>query len=374
MQRPALLLAFAVFGLLFGIWQVALPDLTLALELDEARLGLALTVGFLAAFPAMWLAGRMVDSRGAAPVMLVASAAMGAAFLALAMVPSYVVLIAVLLLFYAGSGAYDIAINAAALGVERDLARHLMTQLHASFSGGAMVGAIGTGLVLPLLPFNLVYLAVPVALAAVVAVVQRSRLPGPSRDLGSGRVALPFGAAVIGLAAIAVIATLSEGALETWSAIYLRLALGLPETLGAAGVALFHAAMLIGRVGGGRVVAHLNRRTTLVLAGTLTAVAMPIALATDDPWIVLGGLFAVALGLSVLFPIAVSLAGSVAGDQSGRAASLVITVGYAGFLAGPAVIGTVATLASLRVALLVVALGGLVTIATALGPLRRLRG
>jgi hypothetical protein len=43
--------AFALFGLLFGVWQAVLPDLQRALRLSPGALGTALTGGFLASFP-----------------------------------------------------------------------------------------------------------------------------------------------------------------------------------------------------------------------------------------------------------------------------------------------------------------------------------
>jgi hypothetical protein len=288
-------------------------------------------------------------------------------------VPSYPILVATLFVFFGGSGAYDIAANAAALAHERSSGRHFLTLAHASFSGGAMTGAISGGALVTVgVPFNLVYLAVPVGLAIAGVVIRQAHLPRPERATvtrSTGGRRLPL--VLVALAVVAVVATVSEGALESWSAIYLRLALGFPVVLGALGVAAFHAAMTAGRLGGGSVIARFGRRRTLLGAGLVAAVTMPIALATDVPWLVIGGFFTVAISLSVLFPVAVSLAGEHGGAGTGQTASAVITVGYAGFLAGPVLIGGIASLASLRIALLVVAVGGLTTMTMAGLLLRR---
>lgn len=375
MHRIPLLLAFGVFGMLFGVWQVVLPDLTLALQIDDAQLGLALTVGAGASLPAMWLAGRAVDRFGAKRVLYLTASVMAAAYTAFATIPAYLLLIVLLLFFYGASGAFDIAINAAALTFERATGMQFMTTLHAAFSGGALLGALGTGALLAAgTPFNLLYLAVPVALAGTMLVVRRS-------SIGEGRAVTttePHGRRrtwsliLVSLGIVAAMATLSEGALESWTAIYLRLTLGFPATFGVAGVAAFHAAMVIGRLTGGRVVAAIGRRWTLIAGGTLALVAMPLALATDEPAIVLTGFFLVAIGLSSLFPIAISMAGTLHGGGRGRSAATVMTLGYAGFLVGPALIGGMAGLTSLRLALLVVAVAGLVTIVIAARPLRRI--
>lgn len=377
-QRLPLLLAFGVFGMLFGVWQVVLPDLTLALAIDDAQLGLALTLGAGASLPSMWVAGRVVDRVGAKRILYLTSLLMAVCYVAFATVPGYLGLIALLLVFYGSSGAFDIAINAAALSYERAAGRHFMTTLHAAFSGGALVGALGAGALLATgVPFNLLYLIVPAGLAATVLVVGTSRLgddptpPASASEPHVRRRAWSF--LLVALGIVAAMATLSEGALESWTAIYLRLTLGFPATLGVAGVAAFHAAMVVGRLTGGRVVARIGRRGTLLAAGTLALVAMPLALVTTEPLIVLAGFFLVAIGLSSLFPIAISMAGALHGGR-GQAAATVMTLGYAGFLVGPALIGGIAALVSLRVALLVVAAAGLVTILIAARPLRRIHG
>lgn len=383
-QRLPLLLAFGVFGMLFGVWQVVLPDLTLAIGIDDAQLGLALTLGAGASLPSMWVAGRAVDRFGAKRILYLTSLSMAVCYAAFATIPGYLALIGILLVFYGSSGAFDIAINAAAIAYERAAGRHFMTSLHAAFSGGALVGAIGAGGLLTAgVPFNLLYLIVPAGLAATALVIRASELGDQSAAApAEGGAPASSGTPVrrrawsfllVALGIVAAMATLSEGALESWTAIYLRLTLGFPATLGVAGVAAFHAAMVVGRLTGGRVVARIGRRGTLLAGGTLALVAMPLALATTEPLVVVAGFFLVAIGLSSLFPIAISMAGALHGGR-GQAAATVMTLGYAGFLVGPALIGGLAALVSLRIALLVVAVAGLVTILIAARPLRRIHG
>jgi len=139
---------------------------------------------------------------------------------------------------------------------------------------------------------------------------------------------------------------------------------------GVLGVVAFHAAMGAGRLASGRVIWRFGRRATLAAAGLLVAIAMPATLAVSEPAPTIVGLLFVALGLSVMFPIGISLAGDRERGGSGAVASAVIGVGYAGFLIGPALIGGIAELASLRVALLTVAVAGLVALWVAVVGLR----
>nr|MBA3852094.1 MFS transporter [Chloroflexota bacterium] len=231
--------------------------------------------------------------------------------------------------------------------------------------------------------FPAAYLVVqPAVMLAMALIARRGVVATPSAHPGSDDEArrlptrLLTTPLVFLLSAVTLAATLSEGALETWSAIYLRLALAMPVAVGVLGVVAFHAAMGVGRLGSGRVIERFGRRATLAAAGLLVAVAMPLTLAMSEPVPTVVGLLFVAIGLSVMFPIGISLAGDRDRGGSGAVASAVIGVAYAGFLIGPALIGGIAELASLRVALLTVAVAGLVAITVAvigLGPRGRAR-
>jgi predicted MFS family arabinose efflux permease len=223
-------------------------------------------------------------------------------------------------------------------------------------------------------PFPVAYLIVPPAvLLAMALVARRGVVAAPARlpdDRPAAQTRLLTTPLVFLLSAVTLLATLSEGALETWSAIYLRLALDMPVAVGVLGVVAFHAAMGAGRLASGRVIWRFGRRATLAAAGLLVAIAMPATLAVSEPATTIVGLLFVALGLAVMFPIGISLAGDREWGGSGAVASAVIGVGYAGFLIGPALIGGIAELASLRVALLTVAVAGLVALWVAVIGLR----
>ena len=372
----SLVVAFAGLGGLFGVWQVLLPDLKLALDLSDGQLGAMLTTGFLATFPAMWLSSRAVETIGTKKVIIATGLVLGLAFVAFWTLPAVTPLTIVLLVFFAASGAYDIAINRAAIDLERHLRRQVLTQLHAAFSLGAAGGAVVAGTIRTTAadPFPVAYLIVPPAvLLAMALVARRGVVAAPARlpdDRPAGQTRLLTTPLVFLLSAVTLVATLSEGALETWSAIYLRLALDMPVAVGVLGVVAFHAAMGAGRLASGRVIGRFGRRATLAAAGLLVAIAMPATLAVSEPAPTIAGLLFVALGLSVMFPIGISLAGDRERGGSGAVASAVIGVGYAGFLIGPALIGGIAELASLRVALLTVAVAGLVALWVAVVGLR----
>ena len=352
LHLPPLPIAFGVFGLVWGAWQAVLPDLAARFDLSTGPLGLMLTAGFAVSLPVMLGTGRLIDRVGAGRGIAVTALGLAAGLAVVGTLASLPVLVVGVIIFAAGSGAFDVAINGAALGDGRWSRPARLTLLHAAFSGGGVVGAIGGGaLVGGGMAFQLVY---PILAASVVAVAALS-FTATWRSAGSeGAVPRAIALAMLPLAGLAGLAFLAEGSMETWSAIYLRDELGAAAFVGALGPGAFHAAMLVGRLVGAGVATSLGARTTLLVAGSLTLVGMVIALVAPVQGVAIVGMAVAALGASFVVPVVVSLAGRRAGAHAGRAASYVLSLGYGGFLIGPSLVGILGQLASLRLGLVVI--------------------
>ena len=365
MRRFPLLLplAFGVFGVQWGAWQAVLPDLAAHYELSPGPLGALLTVGFAVSLPAMIGTGRLVDRLGAGRGMAIPATIIAAGILLVGVLPGLPLVVIGVVAMAAGSGSYDVAINGAAMGDAGWSRPARLTLLHAAFSGGGVVGAVGGGALLGSgFSFQLAYPAIAAGLVAVAILAAASRWPATPAN---GRVPRAVALAMLPLAAIAALAFVAEGSMETWSAIYLRDELGAAAFIGAMGPAAFHAAMLVGRLIGAGVAGSLGAAPTLLVAGTMTLGGMSLALWVPTPALAIPGMAIAALGASFIVPVVVSLAAARAAGHAGRAASYVLSLGYAGFLVGPSLIGVVAELAGLRVALLVVPIaGGVVALAS----------
>lgn len=344
--------AFGVFGVLWGAWQAVLPDLAAGRDLSSGPLGIIITVGFVASFPAMVGAGRVVDTLGAGWGIAASAIAIAVGLVLLATVATLPAAVLAIVLLMAGSGAYDVAINGAAMGDAAWNSPARLTLLHAGFSGGGMVGAIGGGLVVGAgARFELVHVAVALLLLLTAGAMARSTWHRPPVE---GAVPRAVALALLPLAIVAGLAFLAEGSMETWSAIYLRDVLGAAALVGALGPAAFHGAMLVGRLVGAGVAGWLGAPTTLLFAGMLTVGGMALALLVAVPAVAIPAMAVAALGASFVVPVVVSVAARRAGTHAGRAASYVLTLGYAGFLVGPSLVGIGGELVGLRLALVVV--------------------
>jgi MFS family permease len=366
-----LLGAFGFFGLFWGAFAVLLADLSYALDLSPGPLGVALFAGAAASILAMALLGWTADRLGRRLFLLLSGGVFGAGVAALAAADGYAALLVALVTLYAASGLYDIGINAAAVDLEKAAGRRFMAVLHATFSAGGVAGALSAGALLSVgVSFRHIYLMVLVPLGVVLFAVALTRFPSlgePRRDAEkTGRFGLYRSFPLLLIAFIATLGLLSEGEMEHWSGIYLRQSLALPALLGASGVAVFHASMTVGRLGAAWTVGRFGNRRTLLSAGLLAAVGMLLSLATLEPLLVVVGFLVVGLALSAVVPVAMSVAGDLAPGRVGGAISVVTTLGYGGFLLGPVIVGGLAEVFGLRVALGTIAVSGLLIFVLAL--------
>ncbi|WP_143527968.1 MFS transporter [Rubrobacter xylanophilus] len=356
--------AFGAFGLFWGVFAVLLADLSRSLGLSPGPLGFALFVGALASMLAMALLGWTADLLGRRTFIAASAAVFGGGVAGLALAEGYAMFLAALVVLYAGSGLYDVGINAVAVDLELALRRRLMSLLHAAFSGGGVVGAVSAGVMLSAgTDYRLLYLLTLLPLGAAVAALCLGRLPDPPErrgpeDGGAGRRPLYRNGPLLLVAAVATLGLLSEGEMEHWSGIYLRQTLGFPALLGGSGVAVFYGAMALGRLGGAAFVARYGNRRVLLCAGPLTALGMLLSLAGTWPPLVVGGFLLVGLALSLVVPVAFSLAGELSPGRAGAGISVVTTLGYGGFLVGPVIVGGMAELVGLRLALGAIAASG----------------
>lgn len=406
--RWATLMVFFANGLGIGAWATAIPPLKQALALSDASLSLALLALAAGAVCCMPLSGRLVPRVGGTAA---ATKLAGLAFAVLLPLPLWVgslpLLMLATLLLGGANGLLDVAMNAHASTVERRWGVAIMSSFHAAFSLG---GLAGTGIGAALLYFDTptAWLLLPTALLALALVLTAAgRLDadadntppasGTSTAADAGAVATaatngaaapvaaartpaladagvatasanataprpPLAAplatateaaaarsarlAVAGLAAIALLCFLVEGAMVDWSGLYLT-STGATAAAAAAGFAAFSCTMVLGRLLGDRVVRHCGSRQVIVGGAALAALGLGLAGALPATGAILAGYAMAGLGLSNVVPAIFSAAGRT-GSSAAAGIAMVASLGYAGLLAGPPLIGAVAANWSLR--------------------------
>jgi MFS family permease len=365
--RAAAAATFVVFGIngfVFASWAARIPAVTETLHLTAGQMGtllLCIAVGSLLALPT---AGLVVGKIGTANTVRAGAlvSALAGVGIALSLSAESVPGTAVALFFFGiGVGLWDVSQNIEGADVEHKLRRTIMPQFHAAFSGGAFVGAlIGAGLstIGVGLPLHLLVIAGVVVVVALVA--PRYFLPhiahalpvegeptaakGPSAWRDSRT--LLIGVVVLG-------ATLTEGAGNDWIAKATVDGLGSSESTGALMFALFVLAMTGMRFLGGRVIDTYGRVVVLRASMAAAAAGLCLFVLAGNIWLAGVGAALWGVGAALAFPMGMSAAADDPKHAAARV-SVVSTLGYVSFLAGPPLLGYLGDLTGIHLALLAI--------------------
>jgi fucose permease len=370
--RAATTAVFLANGFGIGAWAASIPHLKEAFRLDDGQLSgilLAFAVGAVASMPA---AGALVPRSGSGRATRWAGIAFGLALALPYLAPHAGLLAGSALLLGAANGAMDVAMNAHGSLVERHAGRPMMSSFHAAFSIGGLLGAGGRGLAaslgigvdgwLPLLVVVLLVVSATGGLARGTVTDDGATARGAAVSRGDLRQSFP-GPAIVTLAAVALLCMLVEGAMADWSAVYIAGSVPNAGGVAAAGYAAFSLAMAGGRLLGDRTVRAFGDTRVVRVGGGLAVSGLVIA--TLFPGVpAIAGFGLVGAGLSNVVPVVFRAAGRAGATVAGGVA-MAATAGYAGFLIGPPVIGAIASVASLRVAIGALAISAALVVAAA---------
>ena len=367
-EQHATRAAFFLPGFAIAAWAPIVPFAKARAQLDEAGLGLVLLCLGAGSLLAMPLAGALTARFGCRRLLVAAVLLICATLPALALAANPLALGAALFLFGAGVGGMDCTMNMQAVAVERDSGRAMMSGFHAFYSVGGLAGAAAVTLLLArgVAPSVACALAVAAILALMLASVRHWRSDRLAQD--GPAFARPRGV-VLAIGLLCFVMFLAEGAMLDWSAVFLTQVDRVAAADAGIGYVVFSLAMTLTRLVGDRGVQALGR-TRAVVAGALLACAGFVLVATVHAApAALAGFAAIGIGCANIVPVMFSLAGRQTVMPESHAIPAVSTLGYAGVLAGPALIGFVAHGTSLVFAFACLA-AALLSVAVAL---RRLR-
>jgi fucose permease len=367
---------YAASGFALASWGSRLPAVQKDARLSADELGLVLLALSAGTVAALLLAGEVVYRLGTAWGMRLGTLVCSAALVVMATRPGGLALVAAVVGIGAGNGLCDVAMNVqgAATGREqsaldaggggpgrrraRDTGTGLMPRLHASWSLGTVFGSVAGALAAAAaIPVEVHLPAVGVVLGVVVLVATRRFRHDPDDDeVRSRRLAHHWSGALgewrsrrtIALGLLALGAAFAEGSANEWLTLGLVDGYDLDHAGAAAGLGLFVLAMTVTRFGAGAL--RLVRRHRVLLAGAAlvvvgTAVLIAGATLPAPRWVVLGtgavGIVLWGVGAALGVPLAIAAAADDPRAAPARV-SVVSTISYASFLAGPPLLGALA--------------------------------
>jgi MFS family permease len=362
--RLAVTTIFFVNGALNANWFARVPDVKQLLGLNEGALGIALLFAALGALISQPTAGWAIGKVGSRKVTTVMAFANCAALVLPGFAPSLPLLMAALFVFGATNGSLDVAMNAQGAVVEGRYARPIMSSFHALWSVGGLLGAALAGLIAtrgigsgPHFVFAAIAGAV-IMLFAVRGLI--SDKPVPAREAShEPAFALPT-RGLLPMGIVALCALIAEGAVGDWGAIYLREGLGSAAGAAAFGYACFALTMAGGRFAGDWLATRFGSGNVVRAGGGLVVAGVGLALITMTPAVAIVGYGLMGAGISCIFPLIMSAAARTPGVAPAAGIAAMATVGYTGFLLGPPLIGGLASIFTLRGALGILAIFGVI--------------
>ncbi|WP_258099466.1 MFS transporter [Marinoscillum pacificum] len=345
-------LVFTCNSLLFGNWITRIPNIKDAIGLSEAELGLALLgapIGSLLMMPfSGWIISRLEVGR----TVLISGLLHTCSLILISLAGSFWAITLALAYYGFMNALMNISMNAAVASIEKAYKKPIMSTCHGMWSIGAMLGAafgsITLGLELKTIP-HLVGTTVSVALILLSISGTLFQLK-EAKNQADKVFALPKGALLL-LSFLAFCILLSEGAIADWSAIYMRDVIQSDPFLYGVAYSGFALFMTVGRLSGDALIPMIGKKKLVLYGGIVSSIGLAIAVSSSSPFPAIAGFSLTGLGFSCIVPVLFISAANEPGYSSGTGIAAVTTLGTAGFLVGPPLIGLLAEWYSLNLGL-----------------------
>ncbi|WP_022822863.1 MFS transporter [Hymenobacter norwichensis] len=359
-HRVAVGASFFLQGLCFSTWAARIPTVQQRLSLSDTELGgvlLAVPVGLLLSLP---LSGWLVARYGSKLLVVLGLLLYAMVLPLLGLATTTPQLMGVLVFFGLAANMANISVNTQAVGVEALYGKSIMASFHGIWSLAGFTGAaIGTLMLanhIALLP-HFGFITATVVLG--VLLMRPYLLPQDTGHDASQPIFVLPDKSLLVLGALAFCSMLGEGTMFDWSGVYFRKVVQAPAAWVGVGFTAFMSTMAAGRFVADWFTDRFGRQRTLQLSGLFMAAGLLLAVALPTLAPATVGFMLVGVGVSSVVPLVYGAAGRSSVMSAGMALAAVSTVGFAGFLLGPPLIGLVAGISSLRVSFALIALVGL---------------
>ncbi|TWV57778.1 MFS transporter [Streptomyces misionensis] len=357
---------FCFLGFQYGTWVSRLPALKTRLDLGAGEVGLLLMAcgaGAAAAFPLVAVLMRRLGSRR---LSLLSALALIAVLAALSVVPDYPLALLAVCADGVAVGCLNVAMNAQGAALETTYDRTAMSQLHATFSAGLLAASLLTSGATTLTPSVPAHFAAAGALLLLLLAAARKALlpdtaPAPATTGKQPRRFKPPSWTTLLMGCAMTFGTITEGAMNDWSTLYLKDSVKASATVAPLGIAVVSATMLLARACADRWRDRWGDGPVVRAGSALAAVGLALALLAGGVVPTLLGFACVGLGAAAITPCVYV----AAAEHGSDALSLVAAMGTTGLLAGPALIGFVAGAGGLTLGMAVVAASALAVTLTA---------
>ena len=338
-------MVFFLLAFYVGNWTIRIPDIKNQVNTDYAGIGLNGMAFALGAVLMMIISGSVIRRLSTKRAIfysawIIAFGFLGVPFannLPFLMLLSFVTGIAV--------GLTEVSMNAQASNLEVIHGRSMMSGFHAFFSLGLLLGSLfASGIVelnLNLLThfFGLVIILLPLSLVFARFLIND---PQDSGQSSKNSIFFRWPGVILILVFLAVSGAVLEGAVDSWSALYMQDIVAVSGFKIGLGVAVFNSFMVLGRLYGDRIGDVFGVKKFLVIQLLFGIAASFVLFRYAGLWSSIVGFGLAGLGVSNLVPIAYSQAGKNPNIETPIAIAIISIFSYGAFMFGPPLEGLIA--------------------------------
>jgi MFS family permease len=360
-RRRAMIALFFVPGIGLSSWVTRTPAIKELLAASTLQMSIALFGVSIGSMTGILSAGHLVARFDARAVIAAATASVTLCLPTVGVGAAFHSIWAVTLgfaLFGLGAGAGEVALNVEGAAVESALEKPFLPVLHGYFSVGLVVGSVMgigfTAINVPVL-WHLVGISVGMVVLFVCSMPFVARGTGrtPSEVEAADTSVAPVwkDTRVLLIGAIVLAIAFTEGTANDWLPLIMVDGHGLSATLGSFVYAIFSAAMVLGRFGGGPFIQRFGHAHAFRVSAVSAALGLGLVSLVDNQIVAMAAVVLWGIGASLGFPVAISAAGG-SGPNAAARVTFVATLGYLAFLVGPPLLGFLGQHYGLRTALL----------------------
>ena len=333
---------FVINAILFSNWVVRIPDVKQALHISDAQLGFALLappLGIILFTPIITIS---MNRLGTGKVSIISAFLLCIVITLLGTPQNYTQLIFILFFFGAINGTMDISMNGVVSAIEKSQDRIIMSTTHGFWSLGAMLASFAGGYIAS---FGINYPThfIAVSILSFLLILPIYSIVWPLKDFSESKLKLVWpGSTLMILILIVFLVFMVEGGIADWTALFYEEILESPKKYLGFGFGAFSAAMALGRFAGDQMMRQYSSKGILISSLLIAFLGVLLFAQAYSIWVCTLAMVLTGLACSVLVPLVFREAGASKVIAPSLGLALVSSLGYAGFLIGPPMIGFIA--------------------------------
>jgi MFS family permease len=337
---------FFLFSAITGAFFSRLPDIQLALHVNEAQLGLTLIGSAIGSLITLTFGSPFIARLGARNAAFLTVLGSTFCYVSVAFMSYAPLAFVALLIGGMMVGGLEVNLNVQIGRIEAQTGRSLMSRAHGFWSLGFFVTSLVSaairqiGLPAPLHLGGMFVLIVAGAIFYISGITDAPRAPNETSEKPPP-IAFPT-MALLPLCIMGMAAFLVEGAGVDWSTIYMRDVFQSEPFVGGLGLTLFTFWMSVVRLYAGPFVDRFSPRTVVVVLLGICLVGLVAVWLAPHPYVALAGFGQLGGGASAVYPLVVSAAAQRTDRPSAINVSAVGQITFVIFFLAPPILGFIA--------------------------------